>query len=170
MNIRRTRSLLWLTTIGLLAAAAAGVVLHIVSPVQVDQDVSTSSRSGDQSALRNTTEERQTPDHAALQQVAARDIRQRLFDPPVVAPKPPPPKPLPPIELLSTILRANTAGDASAWVRDGQATRKVKVGDTIGPDNNPATITAIHTNKLLLEHEGREVEVSHVGSGGGGRR
>lgn len=166
MNIRRTRSLLWLTTVSLLAAAAAGVVVHRVSPVQLDVNHASSTTPRGPATSQGPTDNHQAPDRAALQRVASRDIRQRLFDPPVVAPKPPPPKPLPPIELLSTILRSNSGGDPSAWVRDGQTTRKVKVGDTIGPENNPATVTAIQTDRLLLDHEGREVEVGLAGSGG----
>lgn len=168
--IRRTRTLLWLATFGLLAAATAGVVGHLTSPVQIDEDASASSGPHDQSPTRGSADAQRMPDRAALQQVATRDIRQRLFDPPVVVPKPPPPKPLPPIELLSTILRSSSGGNASAWVRDGQTTRKVMVGDTIGPESNPATVTAIQTNRLLLGHEGREVEVGLAGTGGGGRR
>ncbi len=179
MTVRRSRMLLWLTTVGLLAVAAAGVLVHLNTPVQLTSTPESASNNNGIEQGPDAELQRPSINVAELHQVASRDIRQQLFDPPVVVPPPPPPKTLPPIELLSTILRPNsqggdtsvdsggTSGGGGAWVRDEQTMRKVKVGDTIGPEDNSATVKAIKKDRLLLDHEGREVEV--VQSQGGRR-
>lgn len=169
MTPRRARIMLWLTSAGLLAVTVAAALLHLMVPVEH------TSQSDIHAAAPFTyrgTEDHPTTatvDQNLLKEVALLDFRQRLFDPPVVVPKPPPPKPLPQVQLLSTILR--TGGEASAWVRDGQTTRKVKVGDVIGPENNPATVTAIQTSALVLDHEGKRQQITQNQRGtNGGRR
>jgi len=165
MTLRRIRILLWLTTSGLLVLAGGVVGLHWVSPPQITTSDSSWAKNGD--AGSPPTENTASPDlnRAELKQVASRHLRQRLFDPPVVAPKPPPPKSLSKVELISTILR--NQGEASAWVRDGATTRKVSIGDSVGPENNPAKVIAIHADRIILEHESGEAEVTRDGATAG---
>lgn len=165
MTVRRIRILLWLTTSGLLVLAGGVVGLHWGSPPQIAASDSARAKSGDAGSPPTANEAAPELNRAELKQVASRDLRQRLFDPPVVAPKPPPPKPLPKIELISTILR--NQGEASAWVRDGATTRKISIGDSVGPENNPAKVIAIDADRIILEHESGEAEVTRDGATAG---
>lgn len=181
MNVKRTRTTLWLTTLALTAAAGAIVAFHFTHPRKMTttetERTGASIREAEARAITNAAQ----ADAEVLEQLAGRDYRQRLFDPPVVVASPPPPKPVPPVQLISTILRpgGGSSGEASenegsrsessAWVRDGQATRKVVIGDTVGPENNPATVTGIEADQLILDHEGREARIARD-AGGGSRR
>ena len=168
MSTRRKRVLLWLTACVLIAASCAAVGVHLVLPVKVqaasqeqgelDPDIESSE---DLDSLSGNV------DAVALQAVAQRDFRRRLFDPPVQAPSPPPPKPLPPIELLSTVLPAQ--GEPYAWVRDGQTNRRVAVGDVLGPADNSASITRIESSRIVIHHENQEHDLLHPGQGGAQR-
>ncbi len=158
--------MLWLGAACLSAVAVSIVGLHTVFPVDGEpiQDGLT------EPSASQEINSRPPSDHinpASLQRVASKNIRQQLFDPPIAVVKPPPPKPLPPIELISTILGDN--GQHRAWVRDGQTLRKIVAGDTVGTDSNPATVVSIEVDRLVLQHETKQVEVSQQ-AGGGGRR
>ena len=158
--------MLWLCAACLFGAALSVVGLHLAFPAGIEPN------HGDTAALapsQNTgTEALSSPiDLASLQRVASKDIRQQLFDPPVQVPKPPPPKPLPPIELISTILVDN--GQHRAWVRDGQTLRKIIAGDTLGTADNPATVVSIEVDRLVLRHEAKQVELSQQAATGGRR-
>lgn len=166
MNMRKTRAMLWLGTACLLIVAGGIVGFHEVFPPEVV--------SRDSGAAIQIPNERQTmPDEsggidpASLQRVASKNIRQQLFDPPVQVIKPPPPKPLPPIELVSTILGDN--GQHRAWVRDGQTLRKIVRGDTLGTTDNPAVVEVIAVDHLVIRHEGKQVEVTQQAASGGRR-
>lgn len=168
MQIRRIRTMLWLATTCLLVVAVALLFSHMAVPPSIAQTPGTPTSRIDKTEGSPVDLQQLPVERAALQQVAAKDIRQRLFDPPIVAAKPLPPKPLPPVQLISTILREQ--GPAFAWVQDGQSTRKIKVGDTVGPENNPARITAIEPDRIVLQHEDAEVEVTQGAGAGGDRR
>lgn len=165
MNTRRIRSLLWLMTSVSLAATAVVIGWHLRVPPTIESTTQTTANDGALARVTPIDRAYVLVDQASLVQAAHKDIRQRLFDPPVETPKPPPLKPLPPIELVSTILRGQH--DHSAWVRDGQNTRKVAVGDRLGPDNNHAMVMAITAERLVLEHEGKRVEIEQATAGGG---
>lgn len=166
MTIRRTRSLLWLKTTALLLMACGAVLLHWVVPPNIDQP-SVLLSNDDQGLAPSSPATEFAVDQASLMYAAGKDIRQQLFDPPVVVPKPPPPKPLPSIELVSTILRDN--GEHSAWVRDGQMMRKVIIGDTLGPEDNQVVVQAMEADMLVVIHEGKAVELRRAAASGGRR-
>lgn len=163
MNTRKIRAMLWLGTACLLVAAVSVVALHFALPAEIESGDAVASTT--QHTESTTTQQRVDP--ANLQRVASKDIRQQLFDPPVQVQKPPPPKPLPPIELISTIL--GDQGQHRAWVRDGQTLRKIVAGDTLGTGDNPATVERIEVDCLVLQHEGKQVEVNQQGESGGRR-
>ena len=158
---------MWFTSVGLLVAAGGVVVLHLAAPPVVDSSAKANPQQ-DGTPVGSFDSNRSTIDQAELIKAAQKDIRQTLFDPPVVIPKPPPPKPLPPIALISTILPDN--GEPSAWVTDGQNTRKVKAGDRLGPEDNPAIVSSITSGRLTVEHEEKQVQIERSSSDGGRRR
>ena len=163
MKTRNTRALLWLCTASLLGLAVAVVCLHVLFPARAQTIAPDGYQALPVEQVQNTPASFAV-DPASLQRVASKDIRQRLFDPPVEPPKPPQPKPLPQIELISTILGDN--GQHRAWVRDGQTIRKVMVGDTLGTADNPATVESIEKEKLILQHDSKQIEVTQATNGG----
>ena len=167
MNTRRTRALLWFTTAGLLATAVAVVVLNLMLPPVIDSSTQRTPQQDDW-PVNALASNNGTIDQAELIEAAHKNIRQTLFDPPVVIPKPPPPKPLPPIELISTILPES--GEPSAWVADGQNTRKVKEGDRLGPEDNPVIVSSITSGRLTVEHEAKQVQIERTPSDEGRQR
>ncbi len=165
MNVRKTRAMLWLGSASLFVACGFVVALHIVVPADIEFEPADSSIA---MTVESRDDQTTTPiDPASLQRVASKNIRQQLFDPPVELPKPPPPKPLPPIELISTILGDND--QHRAWVRDGQTLRKVIAGDTLGTPDNPVLVEKIMADHLLLQHEDKQIEVTQQAASGGRR-
>ena len=166
MNIRKTRAMLWLGTACLCLAAGTIVGLHVAFPPEpASADISDAVQTPTDRGDSRITSAHIDP--ASLQRVASKNIRQQLFDPPLQVPKPPPPKPLPPIELVSTILGDN--GQHRAWVRDGQNLRKIVSGDTLGTPDNPAVVESIAVDHLVLRHEEKIVEVTQQAASGGRR-
>lgn len=172
MTTRRLRHLLTLLAASL-TLAAIGVVVGAVlgrpasGPSISRQDLDPAGGSSvDNPAIPAP------PDRGELLALAEQPLRQQLFDPPPPPPEQePPPPPLPGIELISTLLPSQ--GAPSAWVRDhahGNAPRKVRVGDTLGPTGNTATVLAIEPSRLLVEHHGETKPIERAAPQSGGRR
>lgn len=163
MKTRQTRAILWMSTACLLVGAAAVVGWHLASPPTIGS-TARDAVAPPPNPVTDSPAPADRVDPASLRRVAGKNIRQQLFDPPVAVPKPPPPKPLPPIELISTIL--GDQGQHRAWVRDGQTLRKIVAGDTLGTADNPAVVESIGVDRLVVRHEARQVEVAQQAANG----
>ncbi len=99
------------------------------------------------------------PTLSDLQRVASAPLRQRLFDPP---PAPPPQvveKVVPPprVKLIGTMINAR---QPSALIADERGNVEIKkVGESVGPENNPAIIRVIASDQVTLEHRGVAVQL-----------
>lgn len=175
MTTRRLRHLLYGNAAALLLAAP-GVGLWLIGPPPNDLtgrgDVPGSAAPR---AVSDAPRSPDLPDREALIALAGQPLRQQLFDPPPPpAQAAPPPPPLPAVELISTVLPSQ--GEPSAWVREPaqgntpRNPRKVRVGDVLGPEDNPAIITAIEPDRLLVEHHGEVKPISRSDAASGGRR
>lgn len=172
MTTRRLRHLLYGSAAGL-TLATVGVVAWTLYGRPRDGLDAADLRAHTSEQLASMTPATPTlPRRDALIALAQQPLRQQLFDPPPPPPEdPPPPPPLPGVELISTVLPSS--GDPSAWVRDpaqGNTPRKIRIGDVLGPEDNPATVTAIEPGRLLVEHNGETKPIHQTDPSAGGRR
>lgn len=174
MTTRQLRRLLWGTAASLTLAAGAAVAWPFLTPPIPEDHVLATDH--DDGLLQVSDADRamqsQLPARDKFLALAERPLRQQLFDPPPEPePAPPPPPALPGVELISTVIRSS--GPPSAWVREaatGNTARRVVVGDVLGPNDNPATITAIEPDRLVVEHHGEIKPIERASESNGGRR
>lgn len=162
MSTRRIRLSLWLLSGLILIGGGAGMVWGLRISTELD---TLKVRSPEPELEKGIDPERdQIPNNAQMQSLAKTSLRTRLFDPPP-KPKPvkrkPPPKPLPQFTLIGTL----SGSSPRAMLRIGRGTQLKRVGDVLGQDNNSAKILEIQQNLIVVEHEGKRVEVK-VDKGG----
>lgn len=165
MRTKPLKQLLSATTILLLIAGVGVAALGFNLPIHVP-DVE-SEPLASPATERSQSESQHVPELAALQRLARKDLRQRLFDPPP-EPKPViPPKPPPSIRLLGTIVNAD---NSQAMISGpGGKTELKRIGDTVGEAGNSAVITDILTDHIKVEHENNILDV-FIDKDGGSRR
>ena len=172
MTTRRLRNLLYLGAICLVGAALGVVVWGVFVTPSNQQGAGDHTREVVTDPMDDALLAPVLPPRESLLAITQHPLRQQLFDPPPPAPEPdPPPPPLPGIELISTVLPSNAA--PSAWVREvasGNTPRRVRVGDVLGPADNPATLIAIEPGRLLVEHHGEIKPIERSSTNAGGRR
>ena len=172
MTNRQLRPLLYLTAIGLVLIAAGLVAWSTLYPPIHENQTTADDITTTGLPTQPSSQPPPLPDRDAFLTATQHTLRQALFDPPPPPPpRPAPPPPLPQIELISTLLPAS--GEPSAWIRgpsQGNSPRKVHVGDILGDPTNPATLTAIEADRLLVEHQGEIKPITRTESSGGRSR
>ena len=167
MTLRVQRRLLWLLADGLLAACLAILALGLTRPLAradfaAQDDTMADGPSAHQSEspaelTEGTSELNAEPDLESLLRLAARNYRQRLFDPPPQPVQAKPPPPLPPFRLVGTVLNPDRP---LAMIADERGRISLKtIGDKVGEPDNIAVITAIEAELVRLLHNDREVTV-----------
>lgn len=165
MRTRPLKHLLTFTSVLLLACACVVVILGVKLPINAP-DVE--DRPEAIAAVKDHQADTQRiPGLSALQQLARKDLRQRLFDPPpqtkaVISAKPPPT-----IRLLGTIV--NALNPQAMIAGPGGKTELKRIGDTVGEPGNTAVITDIQTDRIKVEHEDNTLDIP-IAKDGGQRR
>ena len=161
MNVRRTRSLLWLAAVFLLIGSAFVAWRGLTLPLEAAPSASPSqvpateglSLAGDGA-----------PPLKAFEPIWALDLRRPLYDPVKPAPQPPAPPPPPPplnVRLVGTMVEpAREPGgkpSAQALISAGRSSMEIKqVGDKVGDAGREATIVAIDANSVTVLYHGKE--------------
>ncbi len=164
MNVRRTRSLLWLASTVLVVGAAVTLALGLWLPpkgvVTDDPLKSTNATTRDratdpviQAVATTSSSSSSTPSNLGSAAVWQRTFRGPLYDPPPPpkpAPAPPPPPPPLRIKLLGTAVE-NDPSQSQAIVTDSRGQmRFARIGETI----EEATITQIDAASVSVQFHG----------------
>lgn len=156
MNLHQTKRALWLAA--LMVAGCGILVMYWGATTPLNEKTYVRPHVEGKSSVKSV-EAQELPSLAELKQVAGRNYRQRLFDPPPPPPPPPvkpKPKPMPPGKLVGTVVNGT---NSSAMIEVGRGNVEFKkIGDRIGQESNYAVIKAIETNRIVLEHDGKEVD------------
>ena len=101
-----------------------------------------------------------TPSLQDLHRVARMPLRQTLFDPPpptpvhIVEKVVPPPR----VKLIGTLINPR---QPSALIADERGHVEIKkIGESVGPDNNPAILKGISKDHVMLEHRGNPIRLN----------
>ena len=165
-SLRTQRRLLWLMTAGLMLACGPILYFGLRSPLDLQTTtlISDPVQHNDPAITEPSTSSgaSELPSLESLLTLAARDYRQRLFDPPPPPAVETPQLPLPEFSLVGTVLNPQRP---VAMIADARGVITLKtIGDRIGDEENYAVIDSIESDHIRLDHAGQSVTVKKESS------